>query len=309
MRYDTPQEVIPDIKRLELDDKYRPKQLQPNRGRDGRIYPLNNISDVIRAANLYLHSCGTNDTSFKTHYSDMRDKDDTCVIPRGLHVFDHPRSAVSLELANDASVEIKQLFERQSICRDNQIIMINPQDPRRPTNSIAFYSLKQPQPTFMQAMQIPSVETPRLVEYIMIYCKIFMDLMGMGNDELLQSQLSLVYYESSAGLNPHIDSIHQFEGSIGPILTIAIGTGAKMFDMLPTLVDGTPVRIFSKPNQFTIMDGVSRIGWSHGLPWGYGPEQWTVAVKFPALKNVHHCEIFNYNNIDFEIPYYLAYKQ
>ena len=124
-----------------------------------------------------------------------------------------------------------------------------------------------------------------------------MELFDLDKIQLEKSQISLVRYDPEAGLNPHIDSIHQFGDTIGPIATIAIGTGQKMFDMLPTLLtkEEKPVRIYSQPNQMTIMDGISRVAWSHALPWKYNQEQFTVAINFPNCRDQR-----NTNNLCFK---------
>jgi alkylated DNA repair dioxygenase AlkB len=226
---------------------------------------------------------------------------ETDELPDGLHVFDF---AIEPELANNAMNEIVNLYKTQVHNRDPRILMIDPS--KSPTNTILFYSRDKKQPTFLDVMKILYYHTPKLAEYIMIYCRVIMELLRIDKSQLERSQISLVHYDRLAGLNPHIDSIHQFDDTIGPIATIAIGKGEKMFDMLPTLLpDRLPIRIYSQPNQITIMDGMSRVAWSHALPWRYDIEQFTVAIKFPELPNPVRHEEFVYQCVTTQVPYYL----
>lgn len=103
-----------------------------------------------------------------------------------------------------------------------------------------------------------------------------------------------------AGINPHVDSVYCFDGTLGPIFTVAIGNSEEMLGILPVLYPAfsqVPVRVFSQPNEIMVMDGVSlaRILWAHGKPWKYPHEQYTLTFKFPELCKKtrvieHHCE-------------------
>ena len=298
---------IADIKTdaLKLGSNFRAAKLEPYRDKKGLTYPINDIREIIPAANRYLRRC-VEMRAFKTYLDGVsEEKALNVVIPDGLHVFDIP-STISVEIASDALLDIKHLFKRQIVNRDHGILMLNPNS--RPTNTILFYSRDGPQPSFLEVLQCLYYEAPSLARYIVMYCAVFMQLLKIDEGQLHRAQISLVHYDSLAGLNPHIDSIHQFEDTMGPIFTIAMGNDEKMFDMLPTLIDGTPVRIYSQPNQFTVMDGMSRVGWSHGLPWGCELEQWTVAVKFPGIVGEElplRFEEFHYNGVVTRVPYYL----
>ena len=292
--------TIPVIKPLNIQQSYRAHNLHPYVDGSGQTFPLDHIREIIPSANRYLRTCNKN-KAFKTFYTD-RLYAGIGELPDGLHIFDF---AVEPALATNAIMEITSLYEKQVYNRDPKILMINPNT--HPTNTILFYSRDGEQPTFLDVIEILHTHAPNLAEYIMVYCKVIMGLLKLDKMELEKSQISLVRYDRTAGLNPHIDSIHQFGDTIGPIATIAIGTGEKMFDMLPTLLNETinPVRIYSQPNQITIMDGMARVAWSHALPWGYDQEQFTVAIKFPALQTPKRHETFLYQDVVTAVPYYL----
>ena len=292
--------TTPRITKLDTHQSYKARNLRPYEDRGGKIFPLNHIREIIPSANRYLRACKSG-KAFKTYFT-TRLRAGTGRLPDGVHIYDF---AIERELAENAMTEIVNLYQKQVHNRDPRILMINPNT--HPTNTILFYSRDEEQPTFLDVMEILHTHTPKLAEYIMVYCKVIMGLFEIDKMQLETSQISLVRYDRKAGLNPHIDSIHQFGDTIGPIATIAIGTGEKMFDMLPTLLtDGsTPVRIYSQPNQITIMDGVSRVAWSHALPWGYDQEQFTVAIKFPALAAPKRHEDFVYQGVTTQVPYYI----
>lgn len=298
-----PIETQPQTGVLKTDMSFRALRLMPYVDKAGTTFPLDHIKEIIPSANRYLKTCNKG-RAFKTY-------EWTRVIgvgrpPPGLHVFDMPRESIT-GIQDQVLLEIQGLFQKQINNRDHRILMINPNS--HPTNTILFYSRDERQPTFLEVMKLLKEHTSTLAEYIMIYCNIIMQILQIDEEQLEKCQISLVHYDPTAGLNPHIDSIHQFQDTIGPIATIAIGEGVlpKMFDLLPTLLDGDAVRILSYPNQITIMDGLSRIGWSHGLPWGYNKEQFTVAIKFPAIEREARIryDVFDYNGVVTNVPSYV----
>jgi hypothetical protein len=45
----------------------------------------------------------------------------------------------------------------------------------------------------------------------------------------------------------------------------------------------TPVRIFTPIGSIILMDGISRLEWSHGIPEGDPTERWTIMLKFRQI--------------------------
>ena len=292
--------TTPITRQLQINNSYQACHLEPYVDKNGNIFPLNHIREIIPSANRYLRTC-SNGKALKTYFATPL-LSDQIELPNGVSIYDLD---IEQPLATNAITEITNLYKKQVQNRDPRILMINPNT--RPTNTLLFYSPGGEQPTFLDVIEILRLHTPNLAEYIMTYCRAIMSLFKINQTQLEKSQISLVRYDAMAGLNPHIDSIHQFDDTIGPIVTIAIGNNGKIFDMLPTLLPDTdnPVRIYSKPNQITIMDGMSRVAWSHALPWGYNCEQFTVAIKFPALPNPTRHEQFVYQGVTTQVPSYL----
>lgn len=304
-----PSEIVPEIAQLCLPtENYKANELTFNEyaytDKSGTTFPIDNIREIIPAANRFLGKC--NDSRpFKTYITTRVMSSFGLSAPSGVHIFDPPRD-LSASLCRDALDEIQSLFNQELTRRNPLFLMYDP--PSKACNVLLFYNPKaiQHQPTFKEVIERLHSRAPRLTEYILLYCNVFVRLLCIDTDRLERAQLSLVYYPKNAGLNPHIDSIFQFNGTIGPIFTIAMGTGRKMFDMLPTLEHiGTPTRIYSRPNQFTVMDGMSRVSWSHCLPWGNTMEQWTVALKFPGMTEARRVEQFVFNGVTTPVPSYL----
>jgi hypothetical protein len=309
-RQNTAPEIIP--KRAGLytpTETYRVSDLVPFTDRDGTIFPIDSIQEIIHRTNDHTKHC-IEDRPIKTFETSSRTQSEIPVLPDGLHMFDVPYESIA-EVQDEALLQIQLLFKKQLENRDPNILMYSAR--YNNNNVILFYDAveQKRQPTFKGVIKILRNETPALAEYILIYCKQFMQLTGIDIDQLEKSNLTLVYYPRKAGLNPHIDSVVPFKGELGPILTIPMGTGVKMLDMLPSLEPTHhPVRTYSKPNQFTIMDGMARVTWSHGLPWYRDIEQWTVALKFPALsvaQKYTKLRVFTFNGteISVDVPFHL----
>jgi hypothetical protein len=289
------QKLNPSIKRLDFDgrDDYRVKRLTEYVTKSGKRVPIDSINELIHRINTHTKNCRLSggrgrSSGFRTFERDDT-RDTATKVPNGLHLFSVPRAS-TLSLQEAALLEIEELFNQQlnPRTRDPFFLQYNP-SPR--SNVILFLDAPNPRPfdPFKSVMQRLHLKCPALTEYILIYCKQFMQLLDISQEQLEKANLTLVFYPEEAGLNPHVDSTEPFEGSIGPILTIGMGKGTKMLDMLPSLEDTEyPMRINSQPNQFFIMDGRSRVTWSHCLPWlRRGIKQWTVAMKFPELKGTH----------------------
>lgn len=291
---------------LKIPDIYNGNgKLLPYTDQDGTVFPLDHIRELIPSANRHLRSCNAG-RPFKTFYADHTPQ--RGAPPDGVHVFDGPHE-IGPGLEHDALIDIDILFHSPEFVQDKRIHMLKRNPP--PSNTILFYNRDQlaPQVTFINAIRILREATPRLAEYIMLYFHAIRNLLGEGHGIMDRCLLTLVHYDSNAGLNPHIDSIHMFQNTIGPIFTVAMGRAEKMLDLLPVMVtdpDAAPVRIYTRPNQIMVMDGVARVMWAHALPWHYPNEQFTVVFKFPELSRKIRSENVRYGEASIDIPYYLA---
>ena len=133
-------------------------------------------------------------------------------------------------------------------------------------------------------------------------------MLGVSIGDVPGTSLSLVHYDEMAGLNPHVDTVHIFNATLGPIFTVAMGESEKMLDMLPVLLptDVLPFRIFTDPNEMMIMDGEYRILWAHAKPWKYDHEQFTLVFKLPELKKKLKTTSFAFEDVNIEIPSYIS---
>lgn len=101
---------------------------------------------------------------------------------------------------------------------------------------------------------------------------------------LSKLQLGLLKYSKNDGIWLHIDNIKRYDQ--GPIATISIGPKYNFYDLAPSLINDPkikPLRIKMDEGSLFIMDGSSRIEWSHGLPYNnpYNENiKYTITFKF-----------------------------
>lgn len=125
------------------------------------------------------------------------------------------------------------------------------------------------------------------------YC---MEIMGLPKERLGECQLHIVHYLPGGGIPPHIDAVHTQGGTLGPVFVFNMDQRRKEFDMLPTIDrEGTPFRLFTTQGQCTVMDGVSRLLWSHAVPEELDSHRYSVAYKFPEMQrlDVIHSDYFH----------------
>jgi hypothetical protein len=283
-------------------ERYRAHgKLRPYKDASGIIYPINHIRELVPAANRYLKQCERG-RAFKTYYENDTHK--PAPPPAGMHIFAAPVD-ITEDLTLDALKDMNLLYKDPKYKRDPRIHML--EQHASPTNSILFYSRDHPQPSFMEVIRILRAETPRLAEYVMIYFNIVRGILGTDDEEMERVSLTLVHYDSKGGLNPHIDTVHLFGDTLGPIFSVAMGDSLKMLDMLPVLLPAThaPTRLFSKQNEIMVMDGESRILWAHAKPWLNIDEQFTLVFKFPELRKKVRTESYVFEDTLINIPYYV----
>lgn len=277
-------------------------KLHPYKDKDGKEFPIDHIRELVPAVNRHLKIC-ENHRAFKTYVGDIGHKQ--CETPSGMHMFETPVE-IHDRLAKGALRDMHRIYKDSPFITNSAIHMLPANKP--PTNKILFYSKSGPQPSYKDVMKILQADFYFLWEYTKIYARVIKEILEIDQEEFEKVSLSLVHYDKLAGLNPHVDTVHIFEDTLGPIFTIAMGQSTKMLDMLPVLLDGKyqPVRLYSKPNQIMVMDGISRILWAHAKPWGYKHEQFTLVFKFPGLSRKKSSLLFRFENTEFEIPSYVS---
>jgi hypothetical protein len=149
-------------------------------------------------------------------------------------------------------------------------------------------------------------EAPILARYALIYLAAIRDILKLDDNEVEDVYMSLNHYDPNGAINPHVDTVFMFNGTLGPIFTVAMGPSEKMIDLLPVLLPDShkPVRVFSKPNELMLMDGEARTLWAHSKPWNYPEEQFTLVFKCPEYKTKTHEIPFECDGNRLVIPYH-----
>ena len=132
----------------------------------------------------------------------------------------------------------------------------------------------------------------RLIQkYIQFLCHIYQ---VPYTSEFLQEhvQLVLLRYDLETGIWLHIDNIARYDQ--GPIVTVSIGQPYVYYDMTPAILPNklaVPLRFVSTEGSILIMDGSSRMEWSHGLPYGVsspdGKRKYTIMFKCDKFRTIH----------------------
>ena len=118
--------------------------------------------------------------------------------------------------------------------------------------------------------------------------------------------MTLVHYDPMGAINPHVDTVYMFGGTLGPIFTVAMGPSEKLIDLLPVLTPTSEkaVRLFSKPNELMLMDGTVRTLWAHSKPWNYPHEQFSLVFKCPEFRTKTHTIPFDFEGTALTIPFH-----
>jgi hypothetical protein len=125
------------------------------------------------------------------------------------------------------------------------------------------------------------------------------------NEELFinKSQIVLLKYEQNEGIWLHIDNIARYDQ--GPIITFSIGPEKIYYDLAPSIVSDNDIKKYNyKPfrveltnDDILIMDGPSRMEWSHGLPYNanYKDIKYTIMLKCDKFleKKIKHNAILD----------------
>jgi hypothetical protein len=253
--------------------------------------PINTLGWKV----VYVNS-QTKGQGEKTHLNDSTERF-VVVPPNGLHVFER------LQLPEHYTIEsvlgsLEKLFymiENEDCCLIEREKDIQFQDPRfqmrdmldDAKNNILF--IRDPgnaegQPKFLTCMESLKEYDKNLHDFVKLHAEYCLLLMGSDVKAFDKLQLQLIHYFPRGGIRAHIDSIQAFNETIGPIFTVNMNKGKKAFDLLPTLKrHGTrAVRLITDQGQITVMDGESRISWSHAIPYGNGGHAYTIAFKFPV---------------------------
>jgi hypothetical protein len=190
--------------------------------------------------------------------------------------------------------------------RANKMIhMISRTSP--PACNLLFYpGCSKVNPRIQEVFEVLFAEAPALARYALMYLSLIRDILRLDNKEMGSVFMALNHYDPMAAINPHVDTVFMFNGTLGPIFTVAMGPTEKMLDLIPVLLPDSykPVRVFSKPNELMLMDGEARTLWAHSKPWNYPHEQFTLVFKCPEYRTKTHSIPFEIQGASLDIPYH-----
>ena len=266
---------------------------------DGKTYPLDSWMEIVRRTNLSMKTC-VKGKMIKTFFSD--DTHEPAPTPSGMHMFAVPREITEC-LIQDALKDAHDMYWNPEHRANKSIHMINPM-PNPACNMLFYPGCGQRNPSIKDVFQVLFAEAPALARYALIYLSVIRDILRLDNDEMQSVNLCLNHYDPNAAINPHVDTVFMFNGTLGPIFTVAMGPSEKMIDLLPVLLPESykPVRVFSKPNEIMLMDGEARTLWAHSKPWNYPQEQYTLVFKCPEFRTKTHEIPFQYEGNSLTIP-------
>lgn len=130
------------------------------------------------------------------------------------------------------------------------------------------------------------------------------DTESLSVEKFMDKYLHLVLnkYNADRGLGLHADNIIRYDVE-GPVCVISVGPEFSYIDFAPSAIHIenpklTPLRIKIPEGSMYIMDGVSRLEWSHGIPFdsGFSKTKFSIMFKFSRLKNykiAKHSTVFD----------------
>ena len=92
-------------------------------------------------------------------------------------------------------------------------------------------------------------------------------------------------YDPNAGIQSHIDNLVRLEGTAGPVFSMSLGSGdLKYIDFMPVIHHWNhPLRIATPIGSIILMDGVSRMEWTHAIPEDDPSERFSIMLKFSRI--------------------------
>jgi hypothetical protein len=267
----------------------------------GVTFPLNTWMEMVPAINRFFKTC-VQGKRIETFYAD--DTHQPSPIPSGMHLFSVPRE-ITEDLIRDALREAKDIYWSPKH-RENKNMHMSRKLPSPACNILFYPEGGKGMPKIKDIVQILFAEAPSLAKYTLIYLSVIRDILRLDDSDMEAVSLALNHYDPMGGINPHVDTVFMFKGTLGPIFTVAMGPSEKMLDLLPIFMPDTyrPMRLFSQPNEIMMMDGESRVLWAHSKPWNVPHDQFTLVFKFPELRTRTHAVPFEYEGQPLSVPYH-----
>ena len=210
---------------------------------------------------------------FHNTYTSLRDRVVVrSTAPVGLHVFGFNRCM----LPDEIEAQLHSLFNHPGV-------------PKAPGSNIIFYVPGQRRHDYPFSVTYPILKAidPYIAEMVFTYAKAIQYVLKATEEDLQCCAMSLVHYEPGRGIKQHIDNITDPDGTIGPLVSIALGGEPKYLDLLPTLTQNKtllPVRITIEPGQVIVMDGDARLEYSHSVPRDHSSDMFSLLFKFRHIR-------------------------
>ena len=216
---------------------------------------------------------------------------DTCIetsqpAPPGLYVF---APLATPETLSKVIEEFQQLYQKERLHHtipdynmapyQNIHVLFTGQDP------------EDVQMTYREVLEVLERRTPVAAAVIKVLSQEVRNKIGISQECLeTHSNLGIIKYSPNSGFVSHIDNLVRSGGTAGPVFTMSLGNstdGCKHMDMFPVFEHWkSPLRISTPVGSVIMMDGVSRLEWSHGIPSGDNSERWTIMLKFKQISDV-----------------------
>lgn len=213
----------------------------------------------------------------KTKFSDETTPIANPVIPEGFRIWKPPAAANAF--LSGARSEIGALFARETRAAPDERLPCSDQ-----RNSRGLYYLFTRPPGlplvyYKEAMATLQEAAPVLAKFCHEYFLHLAQIYQLSPESIVNKvQLILLRYDPMMGIWLHIDNVARYDR--GPIATISLGPPDVTYDLAPTLAKaGAPIRVLIREGDFVIMDGRSRMEWSHGIPYGLDAYKYTVMFK------------------------------
>ena len=215
--------------------------------------------------------------------------------PPGLYVF---APIASQDTLADVIKEFQRLYSEEAACHTLPYYDMSPYQKLH-----VLFTGKNPedvQMTYGEVMDVLEKRSPAAGKLIAHFSRAVEALLGISHECVeSHSNLGIIKYSPNAGFTSHIDNMVRSGGTAGPVFTMSLGSNVaadKHFDMFPVIEHWRkPVRISTPIGSIIMMDGVSRVEWSHGIPSGDDTERWTIMLKFRQVSNtkVKYCRTLN----------------
>jgi alkylated DNA repair dioxygenase AlkB len=212
--------------------------------------------------------------------------DTDCPPPQGLHVFAPLDSPENLQ---KVIRDFQRLYQEEEICRTL------PDYDQSPYQNIhLLFTGNDPEDvkmTYRQVLDVLEQRTPEAAKLITHFSDKVKKLLGISQQYLeAHSYLWIIRYLPHSGFVSHIDNVVRVGGTAGPVFTMSLGSSVtedKHMDIFPVIEHWRkPLRISTPIGSVILMDGESRVEWSHGIPSGDPTERWTIMLKFNQISNV-----------------------